>query len=136
MHGNMGKRSSVLIVESRQNIRTFLEMTLNQEGVRVFSAVNLSSALLQLRVLQPDLIIIGLDQLELDVDAAVAQIKALSSAPLLALGDGAGVTPVQGISDTLHYPLIAGQFCAKVATLLGGSYLPTHDGSRGGGFDW
>ena len=57
----MRTRPSVLIVEPQQNTRTFLEMTLSQEGVRVFSAVSLQSALLQLRILQPDLIIVGFD---------------------------------------------------------------------------
>ena len=66
----MQKRPSILIIESRQNARTFLEMTLCYEGMRVFSAVNLSSALLQLRVLQPDLIIIGSGRHELEASDA------------------------------------------------------------------
>ena len=116
----MVSRPGILIVESRQNTRTFLEMTLSQEGFSVSSAVNLNSALLQLRVLRPDLIIVGFDQLEFDVDAAVAQFKALSSAPLLARGDGDGAPPVPGIADTLSCPLNVGQLCAKVARLLDG----------------
>lgn len=115
----MGKRPSVLIVEPRQNTRTFLEMTLNQEGVRVFSAVSLKSALLQLRVLQPDLIIVGFDRHDAGQCAAVAQINGLSLAPVLALGDGHDTSLGSGIADTLPCsPLNAGQLCAKVTELL------------------
>lgn len=116
----MGKRPSVLIIEARQNTRTFLEMTLSQEGVRVFSAINLASALLQLRVLQPDLIILGLGQQEYEAGAALAQIRALSLSPLLLLGDGSGGRPGPGIAEILPYPYHAGQLCATVAQLLEG----------------
>ena len=120
----MGKRPSVLIVEPQQNTRTFLEMTLSQEGVMVFSAVSLSSAQLQLRVLQPDLIIVGFNRHDLRECAAVAQFNTLSAAPVLALGDNHDASPGTGIADTLPYPLHAGQLCAKVAGLLNAGYLP------------
>jgi DNA-binding response OmpR family regulator len=116
----MEKRPSVLIIEPQQSTRTTLEMTLSHEGLRVFSAVTLDSALLQLRVLQPDLIIIDLDGQEPERSVAVAQIRALSPAPLLALGsaDKAGAPPRQGVVDTLPYPFNVGQLCVKVAMLL------------------
>jgi DNA-binding response OmpR family regulator len=113
----MRNRPSVLIIESRQNTRTFMEMVLSQEGMRVFSAVSLCSALLQLRVLQPDLIIIGFDGQA--GEGVAAKIHVLSAAPLLVLGDGNGVTPGPGVSDVLPYPYGAGELCAKVAGLLG-----------------
>lgn len=119
-----GKRPCVLIVESRQDTRTLLEMTLSQEGVRVFSALNLSSALLQLRVLQPDLIIIGFDRCDAGECSAVAQISRLSAAPVLALGDAADASLGASIADTLSFPLQAGQLCAKVAGLLNAAYEP------------
>lgn len=115
----MGSRPSILIVESRQNTRTFLEMTLSQEGFSVFSAVNLNSALLQLRVLRPELIIVGFDQLEFDVDAAVARFKALSSSPLFVLGGSNGIAKRPGIADTLLDPFNVGELCVKVVRLLG-----------------
>lgn len=114
----MKKRSSVLIVESRLNTRTFLEMTLNQEGVRVFSATSLHSALLQLRVLQPDLIILGSDPHDGGECAGVSQIKALSAAPVLAVGGSHHVSPGSGIAATLPQPIDVAQLCAKVAKLL------------------
>ena len=114
----MRKRPSILLIEPRQNIRTTLEMTLCHGGMQVFSAVNLDSALLQLRVLQPDLIIIGFERPGSEEGAAVARIKALSSAPLLALGDGNGASPVPGVADTLSSPLNIGQLCVRVAGLL------------------
>jgi DNA-binding response OmpR family regulator len=116
----MNKRPSVLVVESRQNTRTFLEMTLSQEGMCVFSAINLASALLQLRVLRPDLIIVALDRRLLVDGAAVAQIKALTEAPVLALAADGEDMPWPGIADILPYPIKAGQLRSKVAGLLGG----------------
>ena len=117
----MRKRPSVLVIEQQQSTRTTLEMTLSHEGLRVFSASSLDSALLQLRVLQPDLIIIGLDRQELDDGAAAAQIRALSPSPLLVLGhdDGATAAAMPGIADSLSYPLNVEQLCAKAAGLLG-----------------
>lgn len=124
------KRPSIFIVESRQNTRTFLEMTLSQEGVRVFSAVSLNSALLQLRVLKPDLIIIGFDRHDWDECSALAQINLLSAAPVLVLGDGTAAAPESGIADVLPYSPNAAQLCAKVAALLGGWHLSTQCGSK------
>lgn len=60
-------------------------MTLSREGLQVFSAANLNSALLQLRVLQPDLIIISGDCPAQEPSDAERQIRALSAAPLLML---------------------------------------------------
>ena len=114
----MEKRPNILIIEPRSNIRTFLEMTLSHEGMRVFTAVNLNSALLQLRVLQPDLIIVGGAYDELQESNAVTKIKALSHSPLLAVGHGNGVAAWPGIAASLPYPLGPGQLCAKVAGLL------------------
>jgi DNA-binding response OmpR family regulator len=115
----MEKRPSILIIEPRHSTRTFLEMTLCHEGMRVFSAMNLSSALLQLRVLQPDLIIIGLGRQELEASDAAAQIKALSHSPLLALGHGNGVALGAGFAGVLPYPFGPGQLCAEISGLLG-----------------
>ena len=55
----MGQPHQVLIIEPRRSVRTMLEMILCGEGLQVFAATSLHSALLQLRVLQPDLIILG-----------------------------------------------------------------------------
>lgn len=116
----MRQRASVLIVESRLGTRTFLELTLGQEGLRVFSAVSLNSALLQLRTLRPDLIIIGPGWQELGEGGAEARIKAVSAAPLLVLGNGAGATPGPGRAEPAPLPLNPGELCARVAQALGG----------------
>lgn len=122
----MGKRPSVLIIEPQQSTRTTLEMTLSHEGLRVFSAVSLDSALLQLRVLRPDLIIVGFHRDDPEECAAVTQINALSPSPLLALGheDGGTAAAMPGFADSLSYPLDVEQLCAKVAGLLVGPRLP------------
>jgi DNA-binding response OmpR family regulator len=116
----MGIRPSVLIIESHQSTRTFMEMTLSQEGLRVFSAISLSSALLQLRVIQPNLIILGIDWHEIEQGQAVDQIRTLCPAPLLALGGKNGATTGPGIADTLPYPYSVGELCIKVSALLSG----------------
>jgi DNA-binding response OmpR family regulator len=123
---NMGNRPSVLIIEPQRSTRTSLEMTLSCEGMRVFSAISLGSALLQLRILQPDLIIVGFDGQELDESAAVTQIKALSPSPLLVLGRSADAPARPGIAGTLPYPLDMAQLSAKIAGLLDGHVYPFH----------
>lgn len=120
----MVTRPSILVIEPQQSTRTTLEMTLSHEGMRVFSAISLDSALLQLRVLQPDLIIVGFDRQKPDESIAVTQIKMLSRAPLLALEDGTDGAPVPDFADTLSYPLNVELLCAKVAMLLVGQCLP------------
>lgn len=116
----MRKRPSVLIIEPRHSTRTLLEMTLSQERVWVLSAASVASALLQLRVLRPDLIIVDFHQEELAPGAAVALIRTQSASPLLVLGDAGGATNGQGVVDVLPCPFTAGQLCAKVTELLGG----------------
>ena len=87
----MQRRPSVLIIESRHSTRTLLEMTLSHAGLRVYSAVSLDSALLQLRVLEPDLILVGFDHAGPAESSAAVQIRALSASPLLALADETGM---------------------------------------------
>ena len=120
----MGKRPSVLVIEQQQSTRTTLEMTLSHEGMRVFSATSLGSALLQLRVLRPDLIIVSFDRYDPEECAAVAQIKALSPAPVLVLGNATGTSRGPGSADCLTYPLNIEQLCAKVALVLDTRVLP------------
>jgi len=129
----MAENPTIFVIEARQNVRTMLEMTLSSmtlssmsvasmtmasERIKVFSAISLSSALLQLRVLQPDLIIVGSDGPGMSTRSAVAQIKALSNVPLLLLGHAAATLTVAGDDDTLRDPLDAGELSAKVAGSL------------------
>jgi hypothetical protein len=133
----------IFVIEARQNVRTMLEMTLSSmtsssatsslttssmtassERIRVFSAVSLGSALLQLRVLHPDLIIVGSDGPELTTRAAVAQVKALAGVPLLLLG-WETAPKIPGVDGTLRYPLDIGELFVKVmGVLCGGSRTP------------
>lgn len=115
----MQRRPSVLIIESRHSTRTLLEMALSHAGMRVSSATTLNSALLQLRVLEPDLIIVGFDHSGIEENQAARQIRILSKAPLLALADESGALPGPEYADTVPYPLNAGQLCKKIACLLG-----------------
>jgi two-component system, OmpR family, KDP operon response regulator KdpE len=110
----MAENPIIFVIEARQNVRTMLELTLASERIKVFSAISLSSALLQLRVLQPDLIIVGSDGPGMCTRTAVAQIKALSDVPLLLLESETATATVAGVDDTLRYPLDAGELCAKV----------------------
>ncbi len=115
----MGRRPSVLVIESQPNTRTLLEMTLSHEGLRVYSAVNLDSALLQLRILKPDLIIVGLDHQATQQNGTAGKIRELSRSPLLALGGECGASLGPEFADVVPYPINAGQLCSKVARLLG-----------------
>lgn len=107
----------ILIVEPRRSMRTMLEMILTGEGLQIFAAATLRSALLQLRVLQPDLIILGAVN---DAGSAVAVIRAISPARVLAL-DGAGSTAEPGADRNLAHPFSASELCAAVLGLLGES---------------
>ncbi len=116
----MGQPHQVLIVEPRRSVRTMLEMILCGEGLQVFSAASLRSALLQLRVLRPDLIILGAAR---DGGSSVAEIRALSPAWILALEGIGGGEPASGADDRLAYPFGASELCAAVSGLLARSHL-------------
>jgi len=114
----MGQRHQVLIVEPRRSVRTMLEMILCGEGLQVFSAASLRSALLQLRVLHPDLIILGTAGAVWDGGSPVSEIHALSQARVLALAGISGGEPAHGADRTLAYPFGASELCAAVSGLL------------------
>lgn len=114
----MGQPHQVLIVEPRRSVRTMLEMILCGEGLQVFAATSLRSALLQLRVLQPDLIILGTAGAARDGGSPVSEIRALSPARVLALDGSGGAEPASGADHTLAYPFGASELCAAVSGLL------------------
>ena len=117
----MGQSHQVLIVEPRRSVRTMLEMILCGEGLQVFSAASLRSALLQLRVLQPDLIILDADTTGSEGGSPISEIRALSKARVMALdGKGAGGS-APGADHTLAHPFGASELCAVVSLLLEGS---------------
>lgn len=81
----MKERPRVLIVDDDQDVRTLLELALSHAGFQVFSAPNGSSALLQLRVVQPDLVILDVLMPEPDGWRTLQQIREFSSVPILIL---------------------------------------------------
>ncbi len=66
----------------------------------------------------PDLIIIGFDPHEFTADAAVGQIKELSSAPVLVLGCANGVASPSGVGSVVSNPFDIREICAGIAALL------------------
>lgn len=114
----MRQPHQVLIVEPRRSVRTMLEMTLCGEGLQVFSAASLRSALLQLRVLQPDLIIFGTAGAGRDGCSALSEVRAHSRACVLVLGGLGDGDPALGADHTLAYPFGASELCAAVSGLL------------------
>jgi DNA-binding response OmpR family regulator len=82
---NMNEKPRVLIVDDDQAVRTLLELALSHTGFQVFSAPNGSSALLQLRVVQPDLLILDILMPGLDGWETLQQIREFSSIPILIL---------------------------------------------------
>jgi two-component system KDP operon response regulator KdpE len=81
----MKERPKVLIVDDDQDVRTLLELALSHAGFQVFSAPNGSSALLQLRVVQPDLVILDVLMPEPDGWRTLQHIREFSSVPILIL---------------------------------------------------
>lgn len=93
-----------------------LEMALCHDGHQVFSAVSVESALLQLRVLRPHLILLGEDGQRGASDRAVEQMAGLSAAPVLLL-DGSGSTTGSEVERPAH-PIGAREICVAVARCL------------------
>ena len=81
----MNERPRVLIVDDDQDVRTLLELALSHGGFQVSSAPNGSSALLQLRVVQPDVVILDILMPAPDGWETLRQIRALSNVPVLIL---------------------------------------------------
>ena len=81
----MNERPRVLIVDDDQAVRTLLELALSHGGFQVFSAPNGSSALLQIRVIQPDLVILDLLMPDPDGWRTLQKIREVSAVPILIL---------------------------------------------------
>jgi DNA-binding response OmpR family regulator len=81
----MEERPRVLIVDDNQGTRILLELALSHQGFQVFSAPSGTSALLQLRVVQPDLIILDILMPGIDGWDTLEQIRAFSNIPIIVL---------------------------------------------------
>lgn len=81
----MQGRPRVLIVDDDQHVRTLLELALSHGGFQVFSAPNGGSALLQLRVLRPDMVILDVMMPEPDGWETLQKIRETSSVPVMIL---------------------------------------------------
>jgi DNA-binding response OmpR family regulator len=81
----MTERPSVLVVDDDQAVRTLLELALSHGGFQVFSAPNGSSALLQIRIVQPDLVILDILMPDLDGWGTLQRIREVSTVPILIL---------------------------------------------------
>lgn len=112
----MSVRPAVLIIQPELSSRIMLEMALSSDGLRVFSAASLQSALRQLRVLIADLIILDERAAARGAKAeTVERIRSCSAAPILGLGD---FRDQAGVGDWLPYPLNGAALSASAARLL------------------
>jgi DNA-binding response OmpR family regulator len=81
----MQERAKVLIVEDSQDVRTLLEMALSHGGFQIFSAPTGNSALLQLDIVKPDLIILDILMPGLDGWETLRRVRETSNVPVIVL---------------------------------------------------
>jgi DNA-binding response OmpR family regulator len=98
-------------------------MALSHDGFRVFLALNMNSALLQLRVFQPDLIVCHVLVSDADGWETLGRIRRVSEAPVVALVDSEDLTdrrtdPAYGADAYATEPVDVQELCAKARALL------------------
>ncbi|MGD8623516.1 MAG: response regulator [Anaerolineae bacterium] len=121
----MKERPKVLIVDDDQDVRTLLELALSHAGFQVFSAPNGSSALLQLRVVQPDLVILDVLMPDPDGWRTLQRIREFSTVPVLILTavNEAGVgqkSLAQGADGYLRKPVDVQELQRQAQVLIQG----------------
>lgn len=109
----------VLLVACKPSTRLMLEMFLLSKGLQVFAARSVQSALLQLRVLYPDLIILDGTETGNACAEIVSQLKQLSSAPVLVFRNAvSGAHRQPAVDGYLTYPVDIADLSAQVTCAL------------------
>lgn len=75
----------IVLIEDEQQIRRFLRMTLEAEGMRVFEAATGKQGLAEISARQPDLIFLDLGLPDMNGVEVIRQLRAWSSIPVLVL---------------------------------------------------
>ncbi|CAH2798584.1 MAG: hypothetical protein CBARDMAM_3886 [uncultured Caballeronia sp.] len=81
----------ILIVEDEADIRRFIRLSLEKEGMSVFEATTAAQARIKSASRQPDLVIVDLGLPDEDGKVLIRDMRSWSSAPVLvAVGAGQG----------------------------------------------
>jgi DNA-binding response OmpR family regulator len=119
----MGKaQTRILIANNRRDMRTLLELALSDAGFQVFSAPSGKSALLQMDVVSPQLIILDGQMPGMDGWETLRRIRAQSAVPVIVLlgldGDNQPACLAAGADACLVEPFNIQELFARVYTLL------------------
>ncbi len=137
----MESQPTVLLVVCRSSTRILLEMFLSNQDIEVFTAPSVHSALLQLRILHPDLIIVDGRDLGDTWKDAVTRIKAHTSAAVWVLQEShdkqhaamqdAAVCMVSEVDEQPAYPLNVANLTTQLMALLGDRWVRVEHGRAG-----
>lgn len=75
----------IVLIEDEMQIRKFLRMTLESEGMRVIEAINGKQGLVEISARQPDLVLLDLGLPDMDGVDVVQQLRTWSSVPIVIL---------------------------------------------------
>ena len=114
-------RQRILIIEDSQDTRTLLEMALSRKGYQVFMAPNGKSALRQMSIVQPDLILLDLMMAEMDGWEVLKQVRVNSRVPVIVLSAQNNQTEkakLYGANDYLVKPINLNSLQNRIQHLL------------------
>lgn len=117
------KQSTILIVEDESNIRRFVRIALEKEGLAVLEAESGSRARMEAATRKPDLIIVDLGLPDEDGKDLIREVRAWSSSPILVLSarerEGEKVEALDaGADDYLVKPFGVPELVARIRALL------------------
>lgn len=118
-----GDAATILIVEDEPPIRRLLRSILTAHEHRALEAANGAEALSALRHLRPDLVLLDLGLPDIDGQALIGRIRALSPVPIVVLssrGDEAAKVAAldSGADDYVTKPFGADELMARVRAAL------------------
>jgi len=78
-------QAHIVLIEDEKQIRRFLRMTLEAEGIRIHEADTGKQGLADIGTYQPDLVILDLGLPDMDGVEVIRQLRTWSSVPILVL---------------------------------------------------
>jgi DNA-binding response OmpR family regulator len=117
------KRSSVLVVDDEQDLRTLIRLLLERAGVDVTEAASGREALRRLHQVRPDLVVLDVTMPDLDGWQTLERMRDLSDVPVLMLtARAAELDKVRGLKagadDYVTKPFGRQELLARVEALL------------------
>jgi len=113
----------VLIIEDDLQIRRFLRMTLEAEGIAVIDALNGRECIAQTRLQRPDLLILDLGLPDMDGVEVIKDLRGWTNVPILVLSARSAETEKvaaldSGADDYLTKPFGNGELMARLRVHL------------------